>query len=118
MAVFSVSRDPRTLQCPGDLGQDFIALSFSLIAGSRGSSFSCDRFSREIGMVLGLQEACNSQGITFLILPGLKFKEQSTWGSNSSRMLLPRGTPRGKARQCPQSPLPRATQSLHSCSPE
>lgn len=69
MTVFGVSQDPRTLQCPEDIGQDFMALYFSSIDFSWWAAFSCAQFSREIRMVLGLHKACNSQGITFLIPP-------------------------------------------------
>ena len=76
-----------------------------------GSSFSRDRFPREIRMVLGLQEACTSQGGHLPHPPrdGIH-GTQGLRTSYSSRM-LPRGTwreselERGRARQCPLCPL-------------
>lgn len=57
-------------------------------------------FSRDSLMLLGLHKARNSQGITFLSLPGLKSKAHSTWGiqllAGCSRETL---IARGKARQ-------------------
>lgn len=68
-------------------------------------------------MVLGLHEACTSQGVTFLVVPGLGSKAHTSWGRPTPSGCSQEGLgERGQATQCPLCPLSRrhtATDCTH-----